>query len=243
MDVAAGAESGCAKIDVESMEQFFRTAIRRYFEVELPRNHARRKHWPLLLALHGYEGNKDSMMRLARRIADGSMVVISLQGPYQFFRRFGRNPKNFRVGFGWATTYHMEDSIDLHHRDLETIIQLAVRKYHADSQRVFLLAFSQASALNYRYVFTHQQAIRGVISVCGGVPNDWDENPHYRPSATHVLHIAARHDIWYSREKNLEIRRQLGQRASTLDFRFYDYPHKFPPRSIPHIRRWIGKHL
>jgi len=58
-----------------------------------------------------------------------------------------------------------------------------------------------------------------------------------------VLHIAAQQDKWYSREKNLEIRRQLGQRAATLDFRFYDSPHKFPRSSIPHIRRWIEKHL
>ena len=93
------------------MEKYFRSAIRRYYEVELPHNHAQRKRWPLLVALHGYEGNKDSMMRVARHIADGNMVVISLQGPYQFFRRFGRNPKNFRVGFGWGTTYKMEDSI------------------------------------------------------------------------------------------------------------------------------------
>ena len=155
------------------MEKSFRSAIRRYYEVELPRNLARRKHWPLLVALHGYEGNKDSMMRVARHIADGKMVVISLQGPFQFFRRFGRNPKNFRVGFGWGTTHKMEDSIQLHHRDLETIIQLAVRKYHADPQRIFLLAFSQACSLNYRYVFTHPRAIRGAVSVCGGVPGDW----------------------------------------------------------------------
>jgi predicted esterase len=71
------------------MEKFFRSAICRYYDIDLPRNHARRKRWPLLVALHGYEGNKDSMMRVARRIADGNMVVISLQGPNQFFRRFG----------------------------------------------------------------------------------------------------------------------------------------------------------
>jgi predicted esterase len=183
------------------------------------------------------------MMHVARHIADGKMVVISLQGPYQFFRRFGRNPKNFRVGFGWSTPYKMEDSTHLHHQDLETIIQHAVRKYHADPQRVFLLAFSQACSLNYRYVFTHPRAIRGAVSVCGGVPGDWLENPHYRPAATHVLHIAARQDEWYSREKNLEFRRHLAQRAATLDFRFYDSPHKFPRSSIPHIRRWIEKHL
>jgi len=151
------------------MEKSFRSAIRRYYEVELPPNHPRRKRWPLLVALHGYEGDKDSMMRVARHIADGNMVVVSLQGPYQFFRRLVRNPKNLRVVFGWGTTYKMEDSIDLHHRDLETMFALAVRKYHADPQRVFLLAFSQACAPNYRYVFTHPQAIRGAVGVWIGL--------------------------------------------------------------------------
>jgi predicted esterase len=225
------------------MEKFFRSAIRRYYEVELPRDPARRKRWPLLVALHGYEGEKDSMMRVATHIADSNMVVISLQGPYQFFRRLVRNPKNLRVVFGWGTTYKMEDSIELHHRDLQTAIQLAVRKYRADPQQVFLLAFSQTCALNYRYIFTHPHAIRGAVAVCGGVPGDWQTNPHYRPSATHVLHIAARQDQWYSREKNLEFRRDLGQRAATVDFRFYNSTHKFPRQSLPHIRRWIKKHL
>ncbi len=225
------------------MEEFFSSSIRRHYEIELPLDSPRRKRWPLLIAMHGYEGNKDSMMRLARRIAGGNMVVISLQGPNQFFRRFGRNPKNFRVGFGWSTTYKLEESVELHHRDLETVIQLAVREYRADPERVFLLGFSQPCAFNYRYVFTHPRAIRGVIAVCGGVPFDWAENPHYQPAPTHVLHIAATQDEWYSREKNLEIRRQLAQRAATLDFRFYNSPHRFPRNSIPHIRRWIEKRL
>ena len=225
------------------MEQFFRSPLRRYYEIELHRKQARRKRWPLLIALHGYEGNKDSMMRVAQRIADDKLAVISLQGPYQFFRRDGDDPKNFRVGFGWGTTYKMEESIELHHRDLEAVIQLATRKHHADRERVFLLAFSQACSYNYRYVFTHPRAIRGAIAVCGGVPGDWAENPHYQVARTHVLHIAASQDEWYSREKNLEFRRQLAQRAATLDFRFYDSAHKFPYNSIPHIRRWIEKHL
>lgn len=225
------------------MEKFFRSAIRRYYEVELPANHLRRKRWPLLVALHGYEGDKDSMMRVAKHVADGNMVVISLQGPYQFFRRLVRNPKDRRVVFGWGTTYKMEDSIKLHHRDLETIIRISAQQFRADPQRVFLLAFSQACAANYRYIFTHPGAIRGAIAVCGGVPGDWNTNSHYRLASTHILHIAARHDEWYSTEANLEYRGQLRQRAATVDFRFYNSTHKFPRRSLPHIRDWIKKHL
>lgn len=229
------------------MEQFLVNKFRSYYELELPRDHKSRRRWPLLVALHGYQGDKDSMMRVARRVADGNMLVISLQGPNQFFIRYGTNdltePKTYRVGFGWGTSYKMEESVALHHENLRALIDLAVRKYRASRSQVFLLAFSQACAYDYRFVFTHPRAIRGAIGVCGGVPTDWNQNPHYRPSRTHVLHIAAMKDEWYSREKNLDFRRKLAQRAASLDFRFYRSPHKFPRAAIPHIRKWIEKHL
>lgn len=87
------------------MEHYLRTSIRCYYDLELPRGHRAGKRWPLLIALHGFQGNKDSMMRLARRIADGRMIVISLQGPYQFFVRLGENQNKYNVGFGWGTSY------------------------------------------------------------------------------------------------------------------------------------------
>ena len=228
------------------MEQFFTNTIRRYYELELPHRHRAqghsRKRWPLLIALHGYEGDMTSMMRVARRIGHGKMIVIALQGPNQFL--IGNDPlKHHRIGFGWGTTWKMEDSVALHHADLRALIDLAVRRYHASRTQVFLLAFSQACAYNYRFVFTYPRAICGAIGVCGGVPGDWESNPLYRPAQTHVLHIAATRDKWYSRERNLEFRRQLGERAASLDFRFYNSTHKFPRPSIPHIRKWIERHL
>ncbi len=229
------------------MEQFLISPVRRYFELELPSltlfHGNPRRRWPLLIALHGYQGDKDSMMRLARRIAAGKIVVMSLQGPNQFLINYETDPRNSRVGFGWGTTWKMEESIELHHHNVRALIDLAVRKYRASRSQVFLLAFSQACSYNYRFVFTHPRLVRGAIAVCGGVPNDWNDNPKYRPAQTHVLHIAAAQDRWYSREKNLEFRRKLAQRAASLDFRFYDSPHKFPRTSIPHIRKWIEKHL
>lgn len=227
------------------MEKYLNSTFRQYYELELPCAHASRKRWPLLIALHGYEGDKDSMMRVARRIADGRMVVAALQGPYQFFRRSeaGKDAKSYRVGFGWGTTYKMEESIEIHHRSLRALLALAARRYRADRRRVFLLAFSQACSYNYRFIFTHPREVRGAVAVCGGVPGDWDQNPRYRPARTHVLHIAASQDVWYTREKNLHFRRQLASRTASLDFRFYNSTHRFPRSSIPHIRRWIEKHL
>ncbi|HLW79429.1 MAG TPA: hypothetical protein VKU44_07495, partial [Terriglobia bacterium] len=169
------------------MEQFLTSPVRRYFDLELP--HARGgsdRRWPLLIALHGYQGDKSSMMRVARRIAAGRMVTVSLQGPNQFFVNYEDDPKNYRVGYGWGTTWKMEESIELHHSDVRALIDLAVRRYRAARSQVFLLAFSQACSYNYRFVFTYPQAIRGAVAVCGGVPGDWDSNPQYRRAETHV---------------------------------------------------------
>lgn len=228
------------------MEQFITRRVRRYFELELPRGHNRKTRWPLLIALHGYQGDKDSMMmRVARRIAEAKMVVMSLQGPNQFFidMAYRDDPKGYRVGFGWGTTWKMQESIELHHADIRALIDLGIRKYNVGRSQAFLLGFSQVCSYNYRFVFTHPRAVRGVVSVCGGVPGDWNKNPRYRTTRTHVLHIAATRDRWYTREKNLEFQRKLAERAASLDFRFYNSPHKFPRNSIPHIRRWIEKHL
>lgn len=227
------------------MELFFASTIRRYYELELASNMSACQPWPLLIALHGYQGDKDSMMEVASDIADGRMVVISLQGHNQFFTRHSAgdlaDSTNRRVVFGWGTYHKMEESVRVHHQAIRRLIRLAVNKHHADSSRVFLLGFSQSCAYNYRYAFTYPDQIRGVIGVCGGVPADWDTSPLYRPARTHVLHIAATEDEWYSRERNLDHQRRLAQRAASLDFRFYDSKHRFPRNSIPDIRAWIEK--
>jgi predicted esterase len=229
------------------MEGFFTSAVRRYYDLEVPDARGARQPWPLLIALHGYQGDKDSMMKVARRIAAGRMAVISLQGHNQFFVRYGAHDltdtRAHRVVFGWGTSFRMEESVRIHHQAVRHLIRLAVRHHHADPARVFLLAFSQACAYNYRYAFSYPNDILGAIGVCGGVPGDWYDNPRYRRARTHVLHIAATNDEWFTHEKNLDNKKRLAERAASLDFRFYNSDHRFPRRAIPHIRRWIETRL
>jgi phospholipase/carboxylesterase len=225
------------------MEAYLSARLRCYYDLEEPRSRRGKQKWPLLIALHGFQGNKDSMMRLARRIADGQMVVVSLQAPYQFWFKTGQGTWDLKAGFGWGTNFRPEESIRLHHQNVLRLIARAAKDHHADPQRVFLLGFSQACSFNYRLVFTYPGKIRGVIAVCGGLPKDWTESRRYRRSEAHVLHIAASDDEWYSPQQNLEFRRQLAERAASVDFRTYKTSHRFPRQAIPHIRRWIAQHL
>jgi predicted esterase len=222
------------------MERTLTSPLTLHYDLELPPSHARKKRWPVLIGTHGYEGNKESMMRLCQKVAGDSMIAASLQGPYQFWIG-GSGAPNRRVGFGWGTNYRGLDSVALHHHAMGSLIETLVREERADPARIFLMSFSQSCSYNYRFAFSNPGLVRGVVAVCGGVPGDWKENESYKKGAAHVMHIAATDDQWYSRERNEQYRKDLSLRAASTDFRIYRSTHRFPRAALPHIRRWIGK--
>ena len=93
--------------------------------------------------------------------------------------------------------------------------------------------------LNYRFVFTHPNTIRGVIGVCGGIPGDWETSRRYRRSGTDVLHISGTKDPFYPLERVRTFKAALERRAPSVEHHFVPTRHIFPRGCIPAIRRWL----
>ena len=72
----------------------------------------------------------------------------------------------------------------------------AGKEFGIPPERRVLVGFSQSVGLNYRFVATHPDAVRGVIGICGGLPGDWDDGA-YQPVTAAVLHIARGGDEYY----------------------------------------------
>ena len=53
------------------------------------------------------------------------------------------------------------------------VLAEAGREYGIPAERRILVGFSQSVALNYRFVATLPDEVRGVVGICGGVPGDW----------------------------------------------------------------------
>lgn len=187
-------------------------------------------------------------MTVAKRIIDRGMMIASLQAPHPFVYPFGDNgfqvgkADQLKVGFGWATRWKDVESIRLHHQVVLRLIQELERDHPVDPARIFLFAFSQPSALNYRFVFSHPNLIRGAIAVCGGIPGDW-QTASYHASKTDVLHIATDNDPYYPLERVKTFEDQLRQRAAQVECCVFKGRHKIPGHSIPHIRQWIQARL
>ena len=209
-----------------------------YYDLYIPAGAGPR---PLLIALHGYGGDKTSMMRLARRINEQDYVIASLQGPHQHLVRPEDRSQALGYGFGWLSNFRPEESIALHHRAILHIIETLTQESQADPAQVFLLGFSQAVGLNFRFAFTHPERVRGVIAICGGIPGDWGSEGKYRAGGVDVLYLASERDEFYPPSRIKENARALERRAQSVELHLFDAGHEVPRDAYQVIDQWVAQ--
>ena len=223
------------------IEQTTQQRTNLYYDLYIPDDNDQAPR-PLLIALHGYEGNKESMMALSQKINSRDFIIASVQGPNGFFVRSEGEPNKPKIGFGWMMQYKAEETIRLHHETLRSIIEETASKYSIDRRAIFLLAFSQSVSLNYRFAFTYPGVVRGVIAVCGGIPGDWDMDKYYN-SETDLLIIAGETDEFYPLERTRTFKDVMARRSPSVEFRSFPVGHVFPRESLPMIDEWIKERL
>ena len=218
------------------VEQSIEQKVSCYYDLYVPDGAAPK---PLLIALHGYGGDKSSMMRLARRINEQDFVIAALQGAHQHMIIPKTHEEKLGFGFGWVTNFKPEESVDLHHRNVRHIIETLTNQGIADGRNVFVMGFSQAVGVNFRFAFTHSHLVRGVIAICGGIPGDWASEGKYNGSDLDVLYIGAEQDEVYTPERLEEFASAMQQRARSVTLQMFACGHEVPRDSYPTINQWI----
>jgi phospholipase/carboxylesterase len=209
-----------------------------YYDLYLPE---RAKPAPLLIALHGYGGDKSSMLRLARRINERDFVIAAPQGPHQHLVYPTKDNPKLGYGFGWLSNFKPEESVALHHQLLRQIIAEQGAVGVIDPRRVFLLGFSQACGVNFRFAFTQPELIRGVVAICGGIPGDWESEGKYASGAVDALYLAGERDEFYTPERIRQNAAALERRARSLELRFFEAGHEIPRAAYPVIDEWLQR--
>jgi len=221
----------------ETVERSVEQRTFSYYDLYVPEG--RSTPLPLVIAAHGYGGDKASMMRAARRIDEQNFAIASLQGSHQHMVRPQEGPRGLGYGFAWLTSYKPAESIALHHHAVSTIVDELAVEGVADPRRVFLLGFSQACAVNFRYAFTYPERVRGVVAICGGIPGDWTESRLYRSGDVDVLYVAGKDDEFYAPDRVEQLAQLLRLHARSVDLRFYDAGHVIPREAREPIAAWL----
>ncbi|MGE0882335.1 MAG: alpha/beta hydrolase [Blastocatellales bacterium] len=209
-----------------------------YYDLYIPEGG---KPKPLLIAMHGYGGDKSSMMKLARRINESDFVIAALQGPHQHLVMPTKESPTLGYGFGWLSNFKPEESVALHHRMVNQVIDELGQSGEADTSKVFLMGFSQACGINFRYAFTNGERVRGVVAICGGIPGDWETEGKYSGDNVDVLYVAAERDEFYTPERMRDAAEALRRRARSVELKFFDAGHEVPREAYPVIDEWLRR--
>jgi phospholipase/carboxylesterase len=220
-----------------------RAEIKLYYDLFVPENDGDETPKPLLIALHGYGANKRYMMREARTLAPDGFAVAALQGFHQHWREPAEKNAPPKIGFGWLTSFRAEDSVAVHHRALQDLIENLTSAGVADRNRIFLLGFSQACALDFRFAFTHSGVLRGVAGISGGIPGDFDDREKYQPTNVPVFYLYGTRDEFYPLEKFDENREKLKARATNFQSKTYDAAHEITDEMRADIKSWLQKNV
>jgi predicted esterase len=208
--------------------------IKLYYDTFVPENVG--KNAPLLMAVHGYGAHKRYMMREAQAVAPADFVIASIQAPHQHFRP---TEDGYRIGFGWLTEYNAAESVALHHKFVNEVIERLASDETIDAEKVYLYGFSQACALNFRFAFTYPERVRGVVGVCGGIPGDLDTNPVYKPTAADTFYLYNDEDEFYPLEKYEAFAAKLDAYLPNFESKLYQSKHEIIQPMRDDIKRWL----
>ncbi len=192
----------------------------------------------LVVALHGFSGNPEDMLRLTSHVVGPLQAIAAIEGPYGFYLAKGPD----QVGYGWVTNRRAAESIRLHHEMVRHVLQEAGSELAIPPERRVLLGFSQPVSLNYRFAEAHPGSVRGVAGICGGLPGDWDDARPGRIQPA-LLHIARAQDEFYPAEQTEQYARRLRLRCEDVEFQLLQGGHRFPSRGGPIWENWLNRIL
>lgn len=199
---------------------------------------------PILIGMHGYGQDADSLLPILLQVAPPAFLVLSLEGPESAYLE-GTNTSVPRRGFHWGVSTRSDDNRAVHRACVAEAITWA-RAHGGDPERVLLFGFSQPCSFNYRLALTppHGVPFRAIAAICGGIPGEWKSNdPDTGASReTDVLHVSTREDDVYSLDKIVHYRERLAARFRTATHSLYDGGHRVPSAAAGEVRAFFAAH-
>lgn len=124
---------------------------------------------PLLILLHGYGSNEMDLFSFAEELPD-DLLIISAQAPYSMGHGgYAWYAISFDTNDGkFSDLVQAKDSID----KIASFIDEIKSKYNTNSEKTFLLGFSQGAILSYALSFLYPNKVQHIIALSGYINED-----------------------------------------------------------------------
>ncbi len=189
---------------------------------------------PLLIVLHGFGQVAGQFIKVFEPLAKKGILVAAPQGAHQFYTR----QKKGQVGFSWLTRYERDQSVSDFVAYMEQFYRLLQETCEVESQRVFLLGFSQGVSMAYRTWAHGSLPVRGVIACGGDLPPDIVEQLEGLPPIE-ILLVHGRQDEEVPPEKAQEALKHFRTHGLKPELFDFEGGHVVPSRALPRIEEMI----
>lgn len=193
--------------------------------------------YPTILALHGRGSNEEDLIGLAPHLPQG-LGWISPRAPLVL------GPGSYE----WYRVHVIgKPEPDQVHAALETVnrfIDELLSTYPIDSQKLFLLGFSQGSILAMGYTLEHPAKVAGVIAQSGYIPSGVDfqiDETGVKGKPFILTH--GEQDTLIPVEWDRASRERLQELGVDLSYHEFQMGHTVSTESLAVISAWLEKQL
>jgi phospholipase/carboxylesterase len=196
---------------------------------------------PLILLLHGVGSNEQDLFGLADYL-DDRFLVVSLRAPQV-------------IGPGAYGWYHIDftpqgliyDPADAERGRMAAAqaIDEVVNAYDADSDRVYLMGFSQGAVMSLSNALLLPEKIAGAVIMSGGLLPEIREKvaPENRLAGLPVFVAHGKYDPVLPVQAGRKIRDFLQTKPVDLTYREYPMAHQVSAESIADVAAWLSVRL
>ena len=178
------------------------------------------------------------MLEHTRLLIGAEPALVAVEAPNA--AHLGPDPRTAGTGYNWGIRETTEFHVDFHHRIVSSVLQWARSTFPIDQRRTVLAGFSQPVGLNYRYAAGFPEHIGGVLALCGGVPEEWDQHA-VRPLPLSVLHVARTEDEYYPVESIDLFDQRLRRSVPDVTLLRLAGKHRFPMQASADVRAWLDR--
>jgi phospholipase/carboxylesterase len=166
--------------------------------------------YPLIVWLHGLGNDERQLQRIMPLVSMRNYVALAVRGI-----RITDTVESER--YGWLQT---DEHIQQAEQRVFDGIELAGRKLHISSQRVFLAGFDGGGTMALRVAMSHPSRFAGVISFCGPFPTGRVSQDYPAPQVCKDLRL-------------------LHTAGLSVTLRQYPCGHELAPQMLADLDRWI----
>jgi phospholipase/carboxylesterase len=209
-----------------------------------------RPHGPLVILLHGLGGD-ESVMWIFGRTIPYRATVISPRAPIEIEPNTPY-AEDVDGGYTWFKPSPLTQpdrstfaaSID----QLRRLVAAAIEAYQADHSQVYLMGFSQGTAMGYALSLAMPDQIAGVIALAGFMPKGaeiprWSDPEKRGVPKNGYLILHGLRDERVPIEYARQARSALQALGAKIEYHEYPIGHKISPPGLRDIAAWLRENL